>query len=54
MLEWNHAWLTVYQRPMEAAAAIVQWVRGTGLTAFVERFSFELHGSYLAECERKA
>ena len=54
MLVWNHVWLTICQRPMEFAAAIVGWVRGTGLGAFVERLSSELHGSYLAEYERKA
>ena len=29
-------WHTVYQHPMESAAAIVQWLRGTGLKPFVE------------------
>lgn len=56
MLEWNHVWLASYQRPMESAVAILEWVRGAGLNASVERLSLEPQASYLAECKsgRKA
>ena len=46
-------WHTIYQHPMASAAAIVEWVRGTGLKPFVDRLSPELQQSYLAEYERR-
>lgn len=46
-------WHTVYQHPMASAAAIVEWVRGTGLKPFVDRLLPELQASYLAEYERR-
>ena len=46
-------WRTAYQHPMASAAAIVEWVRGTGLKPFVDRLTPELQGSYLAEYERR-
>ncbi|MDM0104725.1 trans-aconitate 2-methyltransferase [Variovorax sp. J22R24] len=46
-------WRTAYQHPMASAAAIVEWVSGTGLKPFVDRLTPELRGSYLAEYERR-
>jgi len=46
-------WHTVYQHPMQSAAAIVEWVRSTGLKPFVDHLSPELQASYLAEYERR-
>jgi trans-aconitate 2-methyltransferase len=46
-------WHTVYQHPMQSAAAIVEWVRSTGLKPFVDPLSPELQASYLAEYERR-
>lgn len=46
-------WHTVYQHPMDSAAAIVQWLRGTGLKPFVEGLPAELQADFLAEYERR-
>ncbi|VTU27139.1 Trans-aconitate 2-methyltransferase [Variovorax sp. SRS16] len=46
-------WRTAYQHPMVSAAAIVEWVRGTGLRPFVDRLPPDLQASYLAEYERR-
>ena len=46
-------WRTAYQHPMASAAAIVEWVRATGLKPFVDRLPPELQASYLAEYERR-
>jgi trans-aconitate 2-methyltransferase len=46
-------WRTAYQHPMASAAAIVEWVSGTGLKPFVDRLTPDLRGSYLAEYERR-
>jgi trans-aconitate 2-methyltransferase len=46
-------WRTAYQHPMASAAAIVEWVRGTGLRPFVDPLPGELRTSYLAEYERR-
>ena len=46
-------WRTAYQHPMESAAAIVEWVRGTGLKPFVDPLPGELQSSFLAEYERR-
>lgn len=46
-------WHTVYQHPMATAAAIVEWVRGSGLKTFVDRLAPDLQASYLAEYERR-
>lgn len=46
-------WRTAYQHPMASAAAIVEWVSGTGLKPFVDPLPGELKSSYLAEYERR-
>ncbi|MCJ0764245.1 trans-aconitate 2-methyltransferase [Variovorax terrae] len=46
-------WHSIYQHPMASAAAIVEWVRGTGLKPFVERLPAELQPAFLAEYERR-
>jgi trans-aconitate 2-methyltransferase len=46
-------WRTAYQHPMASAAAIVEWVRGTGLKPFVDPLPGELRTSFLAEYERR-
>ena len=46
-------WHTIYQHPMESAAAIVQWLRGTGLKPFVEGLPAHLQAEFLAEYERR-
>jgi trans-aconitate 2-methyltransferase len=46
-------WRTAYQHPLASAAAIVEWVRGTGLKPFVDRLPAELQASYLAEYQRR-
>ena len=38
---------------MASAAAIVEWVSGTGLKPFVDRLTPELRSSYLAEYEKR-
>ncbi|GGH50245.1 trans-aconitate 2-methyltransferase [Comamonas phosphati] len=46
-------WHTIYQHPMDSAAAIVQWLRGTGLKPFVEGLPAELQAEFLAAYERR-
>ena len=46
-------WHTVYQHPMESAAAIVEWVRGTGLKPFVDPLSDTLRAEFLASYEKR-
>jgi trans-aconitate 2-methyltransferase len=46
-------WHTVYQHPMDAAGAIVQWLQGTGLKPFVEGLPPALRDDFLAEYERR-
>jgi trans-aconitate 2-methyltransferase len=46
-------WHTIYQHPMASAAAIVEWVRATGLRPFVDPLPEELRRTFLAEYERR-
>lgn len=46
-------WRTTYYHLMADAAAIVQWVRATGLKVFVEALPEDLQPAYLAEYERR-
>ena len=46
-------WHTIYQHRMQSAAAIVEWVSGTGLKPFVERLPADRQQDYLAEYERR-
>jgi trans-aconitate 2-methyltransferase len=46
-------WRTAYQHPMETPAAIVEWVRGTGLRPFVDPLSPTYRDAFLAEYERR-
>ncbi|MGB6450570.1 MAG: trans-aconitate 2-methyltransferase [Steroidobacteraceae bacterium] len=46
-------WRTTYYHPVDGAAAIVQWLRSTGLNPFLEPLTPELQGLYLAEYERR-
>jgi trans-aconitate 2-methyltransferase len=42
-------WHTTYQHVMASAAAIVEWVRATGLRPYTDPLPDELRASYLAE-----
>lgn len=46
-------WHTIYQHPMNSAAAIVQWLSSTGLKPFVEGLPAQLQAQYLAEYESR-
>lgn len=46
-------WHTIYQHPMASAAAVVQWLRATGLKPFVDALPAELQASFLAEYENR-
>ena len=46
-------WHTVYQHPMDSAAAIVQWLSSTGLKPFVEGLPRELQAEYLTEYQSR-
>ena len=46
-------WRTAYQHPMDTPAAIVEWVRGTGLRPFVDPLSPAYREGFLAEYERR-
>ncbi len=46
-------WRTAYQHPLASAAAIVDWVSGTGLRPFLEPLPEDLRAGFLAEYERR-
>ena len=46
-------WRTAYQHPMDTPAAIVEWVRGTGLRPFIDPLSPTYRDGFLAEYERR-
>lgn len=47
-------WHTVYQHPMDSPAAIVEWLRSTGLRPFLDRLATPaLQQRYLAEYEQR-
>ncbi|MET0793154.1 MAG: trans-aconitate 2-methyltransferase [Polyangiaceae bacterium] len=46
-------WRTVYNHPLESAAAIVDWVRATGLRPFLDPLSDELRAGFLLEYEAR-
>lgn len=46
-------WRTTYYHPMTDAAAIVQWLRSTGLKPFIELLAPELQQAFLADYERR-
>jgi trans-aconitate 2-methyltransferase len=46
-------WRTTYYHRMDSAAAIVQWLRATGLKPFLEALGPELQELFVAEYERR-
>jgi trans-aconitate 2-methyltransferase len=44
-------WRTTYHHPMDSASAIVDWVRATGLTPFIQPLSGKVREGYLAAYE---
>jgi len=46
-------WRTAYQHPMDTPAAIVEWVRGTGLRPFIDPLTPTYRDGFLAEYERR-
>jgi trans-aconitate 2-methyltransferase len=46
-------WRTTYQHPMSSAAAIVDWLRATGLRPFVDPLSDQQRSAFLAEYEQR-
>jgi trans-aconitate 2-methyltransferase len=46
-------WRTAYQHPMESAAKIVEWVRGTGLKPFIDPLTQDQRDKFLAEYEAR-
>ena len=46
-------WRTTYHHPMESAAAIVEWVRATGLRPFVDALPVAQRPAFLARYEQR-
>ncbi|HTX23353.1 MAG TPA: trans-aconitate 2-methyltransferase [Steroidobacteraceae bacterium] len=46
-------WRTTYYHRMDSAAAIVDWLRATGLKPFIEALTADLQTAFLAEYERR-
>ena len=46
-------WHTIYRHPMASPAAIVQWLRSTGLKPFVDALDAAAQAAFLAEYERR-
>jgi trans-aconitate 2-methyltransferase len=46
-------WRTVYHHPLASAAAIVDWLRGSGLRPFVDPLSEPARAAFLAEYEER-
>jgi trans-aconitate 2-methyltransferase len=42
-------WHTIYNHPMENAAGIVEWVKGTGLRTYLDRVPAENREAFLAD-----
>ena len=46
-------WHTVYRHPMKSPAAIVQWLRSTGLRPFLDALDNDMQAAFLADYERR-
>jgi trans-aconitate 2-methyltransferase len=46
-------WRTVYQHPLSSPAAIVEWLKATGLRPFLDPLTHELQSSFLTEYEAR-
>ena len=46
-------WRTVYQHPLRGPAAIVEWLRATGLRPFLQALPEALQAGFLSEYERR-